>query len=469
MHQQVIIAFGLYFCILIAIGLFASHKQRGASDFLLGGRGLNYWVTAISANASDMSSWLFMGFPMVVYLHGGVQIWTAVGLIAFMFLNWQIVAPRLRVETERFNTLTLSSYLESRFEDQTGALRLLGASLSLLFLTTYVASGVVGLGYLFESIFGFNYYLGCLIGIVSVLIYASIGGFVAVAWTDFFQGMFLLVVVLMVPVLAIGHMGSFDPIWEYAELGHISLSLLGDGRHSVWMILNLVFGWGLGYFGQPHILNKFMAIRDPKEIHKSKWISFVWQVLALSAAGMVGVVGIGFFQGHLGNPELVFVEMVKVLFHPLLAGLILCAFLAATLSTMDSQILVLSSIISEDLFKKTFHKQASDSQIVLVSRLSIVLVSALAFVIAAFKTTTIFSLVNYCWVGLGCSFGPVLIASLYSKRITREGAIAGMCVGGGIGALWVFLGWPISAMIPGFIASGVAMWWVSIYRKASKI
>lgn len=457
------LAFAFYFAAMMVVALLATHRQKGESDFLLGGRSLNYWVSAVSANAADMSAWLFMGLPVVVFQKGIFQYWTALGLILFMFLNWQLVAPALRAETEKYGVFTLSSYFEQRLSDKEGWLRVLAACISILFLTIYVAAGLIGLGYLFESLFHVDYFLGCLIGIGAVTFYSSIGGFTAVAWTDFFQGIFLLIVILAVPFLAITHMGGIEPILERSAALNISHSLMPDFSLTTFLeIGSLALGWGFGYFGQPHIIGKFMGIRSPSDAHKSKWVSAVWQTLALTASVVVGLCAIGFFTTAPNNPELIFVDMVHQLFNPFLAGLILCAILAATLSTMDSQILVLAAVISEDLYKKTFVQAANAKQVVWVTRLAIVAVSLVALSIAYVKPDTIFELVKYCWVGLGCAFGPLVLMCLHYKRTTRAGAIAGMLFGGAMGAFWErFAGAELSPMIPGFFGGLLVIWIVS--------
>lgn len=449
-----LLAFFLYFSVIICIGLLASKKQSSASEYLLGGRQLNYWVTAISANASDMSSWLFMGLPMVIFLEGGIQIWTAIGLITFMFLNWHFISRRLRLETEKYDVMTLSSYFEKRFFDKSGSLRIVGAILSTIFLTTYIAAGLIGLGYLFESIFQINYFVGLTLGTLGILLYTSMGGFTAIAWTDFFQGVFLLVVYFAVPVAALFHVGGISEVVHAAETKKISLSLFGNDFSSSWpLILSTAFGWGMGYFGQPHILNKFMAVKNPNELAKSKYVSLVWQIGAFGAAIATGFVAIAYFKTQQLNPERIFIQMTMEMFHPFLSSFILCAILAATFSTIDSQILVLASTLTQDIFRGSISPHASKDRMLLVSRLCVFLIAASAFIIACFKPTTIFSLVNYCWVGLGCSFGPVLVLALYSKRVNQKGALVGMLSGGLVGAFWIVLDTSISAMIPGFITA----------------
>lgn len=460
MHA-LIFAFIFYFVVLIVIGLLASKKQKTAGDFMLGGRGLNYWVTAISTNAADMSAWLFMGLPAVMYTQGMTSFWTAIGLVVFMFLNWHFVAPKLRVLSEAYQALTLSSFFEKRFNDTTGTLRTIAAVASIVFLVPYVASGLQGLGYLFESIFGMNYYLGCLLGISGVVLYTYIGGFTAIAWTDFFQGMFLLLIVLVVPFIGVYYIGGFDVVEQAAANRNLSLSIFPDYSATTLLgIINISIGWGLGYFGQPHILSKFMAIDNPAELTKSKYLSTAWQILALSSAAAVGIVALAFFDSH-HNPQLIFVDMVKTLFTPFLAGLVLCGFMAATLSTIDSQILVLASVFGEDLYKKTLHINASNKQVVWVTRLSVVMFSLLALVIASYRSKTIFELVNFCWCGLGSAFGPLMLMCLSKQNVTRLGAICGMLTGACIGAFWGFLNTGYSAMIPGFILSTAVIYIVS--------
>ncbi len=466
MYFQVLLAFALYFCVLITIGLSASRKQKNAADFILGGRGLNCWVAAISANASDMSVWLFMGLPMSVYLGGIINFWTAIGLILFMFLSWQIVAPRLRVATEKYNALTLFTYFERRLKDEGGTIRLVSAIWSLLFLTVYIAVGLIGIGYLFELVFGINYYIGCVLSILVIIIYTYIGGFEAIAITDFFQGIFLLLVVIFVPFLALSKIGGFSGLAQVILQKNLSLSLVPDfSSTTLKQILSLSIGWGLGYFGQPHILNKFMAIKNPAEIKKAQIISTVWQVMALSASAFVGLVAIAYLKEPPANTQLIFVEMVKTLFNPFLGGIILCAILAATLSTIDSQILVLASVIAEDIYKKVINQKATSYRIMKVSRYSVIGIALVGLNIAFITKKNIFELVNYCWVGLGCAFGPVVLMSLYSKTINKYGALSGMLVGGTIGAIWTYFDFQISATIPGFFAGSIVIYSVSRFSQ----
>lgn len=468
MQFHLLLALATYFALLIFIGIKATHKQHNATDYLLGGRGMNYWVTAISACASDMSIWLFMGLPVAVFTQGMLQAWVAIGLILFMFLSWQYLAPKLRTETERLGAITLASYLEKRFEDKTGTLQLASAALLLFYLTIYISAGLIGLGGLFESLFGIPYLLGCMLGLLAIFAYALMGGFSAIAWTDFFQGLFLLASVILVPALALSASGGWTAVEAAASLKNVNLQLVPDlSGPTLLLILNVAVGWGFGYFGQPHIINKFMAISDPKDLKKAKWISFFWQTLALGSSVMIGLASLAYYFSRApSNQELIFVDMVTHLFHPYFGGLILCSILAATISTIDSQIIVVASVLAEDVYKKVWKKEASELQILTISRYCVLFIAACALMVAAIRPASIFAVVEYAWLGLGSAFAPVLLVSLYSKRITREGALYGMLTGGIVSAVWKALGTPVSAMFPGAILSLLVIWLYS--SKASK-
>lgn len=460
-------AFILYIIIIVSIGIFSAKISQTSSGYILGNRGLNYWVTAVSANASDMSVWLFMGLPMAVFNEGIIQVWTALGLIVFMFLNWHFVAPKLRVATEQSNSLTLFSYFDKRLGQNAKSIRIIGALFSTIFLTIYISAGVTGMGYLFESIFGLNYTVGCAVSILAILIYISLGGFNAICYTDFAQGIFLLIVIVAVPLLVffgdIEHAHNTDALWQALQQPWIPR----DSDQAFRAII-LSFGWGLGYFGQPHILNKFMAIKDPAELNKSKWLGTIWQILALFGAIAAGFAAIYFFVDPPANRELIFVEMVKTIFNPFCAAFILCAILAATLSTIDSQVLVVASVVAEDFYAALYKNNAPDRKVLLVSRLATIIVCLMALLIALCRISSIFQLVYYCWVGIGSAFGPLVIASLYFKKLTKAAALAGLVVGGLVGAFWITLNSPVSAALPGFVAGIITIWVISLLTTKNK-
>lgn len=468
MHTQTLIAFLAYLSILLVLGLAVHKKSRTESDFIMGGRGLSFWLTALSAHASDMSAWLFMGFPMAVFLLGPVACWIAIGLLIGMFLNWHFIAPKLRRETEHLDSYTLSTYFERRFNDTSGTLRLLTAAMTLLFMTHYLSAGLIAMGILLESVFGLDYSLGITVATLVALTYTFVGGYVTVAWMDLFQGLLLIVVVVIVPLMAYMSLPPDMTLSAAAAAQNISMSLIPDFS-AAWLIHTFAmgFGWGVGYFGMPHILTKFMGLKDPSQMYKAKYLGISWQFIALGAASAVGLVGIAFFPDGLSNPQLIFVEMVKILFHPLAAGFILCGILAANMSTMDSQILVCASVISEDVYKFFSRDTPASSQVLRVARFGVILIAAIALAIALQKqTATILDTVLYSWAGLGCTFGPLILMALFYSGTNRYGAIAGILVGGLFAASWPTLNplltdIPMPATAPGFCLSLFVIWAVS--------
>lgn len=466
MNVPILAAFATYFIILINIG-FIAHRSRSESDFVIGDRSVNYWVTALSAHAADMSAWLFMAVPAAIFLGGVAQSWIAIGLVAGMFCNWQFIAHKLRTETENLNSNTLSTFFERKFGGSSGVLRTLTALMTIVFLTCYLSAGLIAMGYLFESLFGINFYFGMTLATAVIALYTLFGGFVTVAWVDFCQGTFLLLIIVIVPLFALMQIDKISLIGEIASQRGIPLSLFGNGSwKALAEALCLSFGWGLGYFGQPHILTKFMGIRDPKEIYKSKYIGMTWQIIALTSAIGIGLVAIAFFAHGIDNNELVFVEMVKNLFPPFLAGFVLCAVLAANLSTMDSQILVCASVLTEDIYKAMLGKKASSQRLLFLSRLSVIGVAAISFAIACSKSSTVSNTVLFAWSGLGCTFGPLVVMSLYVKKINKWGALSGIVVGGITAFIWPFLNpyvaeFLIPALVPGFFLGCFAIYFVS--------
>ncbi len=456
----------IYFSVLLSIGIISYQKQLSASDFIIGSRSMNYWLTALAAHASDMSSWLFMGYPAAILLGGVFKAWAAIGLVLFMFLNWVLVAPKIRIATEQYNSLTFSSFFESRLADTSGIIRIFTAIMSLIFYTIYLSAGLVGLGLLLEILFNLDYHLGILIGIVVVIPYVFIGGYTTLAWIDLFQGIFLMCVIIIVPLYILPKIGGWNEMFSQIESKNLTTQLIPDFSTKTFAIILLeMLGWGLGYFGQPHIITKFMGIRHVHEIWKSRNVGMSWMIISLSAATLVGLVGIAFFKTSLADPEQVFIEMVRATFHPFLIGLILCAVLAATINAMSSQVLVVSSSLTEDFYKRIFHKTASPKELLIVSRLGVIIVGVFAFFIAYGNITSIYSLVLYAWSGLGAAFGPLLLLSLYTKSINKVGAWAGILLGGGVSAIWPYCNrifqMDIPSIIPAFFISLFAILIVS--------
>ena len=457
-----LITFIVYFCGLLAIAFFSYRKQKSDADFLLGNRSLNFWLTALSAHASDMSSWLFLGYPAMIFATGVFGAWAAIGLTCFMFLNWQFIAPRIRVATEQSNSLTLSSFFEIRCADTSGAIRIVSALMSILFFTFYISSGLVAMGLLVETLFGLPYVLGIAIGLLIVGIYVLMGGYRTIAYVDLFQGFFLLGVILFIPALLLWKIGGMSPVMNAINMKHLSNSLFPDfSGHTIFNIAMTKMGWGLGYFGQPHILTKFMGIRNVSEIVKAKWLGISWQALALFSSTLIGLIGIYYFPQGLTDPENVILDIVKSALPPFFAGLVLCAILAATTNVMAAQILVVASNLSEDLYKKIFKKNASSESLLWISRACVVLIILIGFLIAVMKISTIYQLVLYSWSGLGASFGPLLILSLYQRSINRYGGFCGILTGGLTAAIWPWFETHYHSGIPslvmGFAASVVVI------------
>lgn len=467
MNIPIVAAFAAYFSILITIGFIVHKRSRTESDFVLGDRSVNYWVTALSAHASDMSAWLFMAFPAAIFMGGLAQSWIAIGLFTGMFLNWQFVATRLRIETESHDSYTLSTFFEKKFKDSSGAIRILTALMTIVFLTCYLSAGLIAIGFLFESLFGINFYVGICFATAAVALYTLFGGFVTVAWVDFFQGTFLLFVIVAVPLIALSYVDGFHSIAAMASMKNIPMTFFHDGSWtSLASALCLSFGWGLGYFGQPHIITKFMGIKSADEIYKSKYVGMTWLFIALTSSLCIGLVGIAFFSNGLVNSELVFVEMVKEMFHPFVVGFVLCAVLAANISTMDSQILVCASVLTEDIYKGMLGKRATSERLLFLSRLGVVGISLISLIIAFTKSSTVAKTVFFAWSGLGCTFGPLVIMSLYVKRVNKWGALTGIIVGGLTAFVWPYLNpyvvnFFIPSLVPGFALGCFSIYFVS--------
>jgi sodium/proline symporter len=458
MKPQLLFAFIAYFTVLLSIGLICHKKLRSSADFIVGNRSLNFWLTALSAHASDMSNWLFMAYPAAIMMSGMSQAWIAIGLVVGMWLNWQFMAKKLRDATEKHDSYTLPTYFERRLNDP-GILRVLTASICIFFLTCYLSAGLIGMGLLFENVFGIDYYVGLSIALCVAVIYTFYGGYVTVAWTDLFQALFLLFCIVVTPFIALSLIpDGVNAIPKTAAEMGISLSLFKDQSWSEILSSIMLIGWGFGYWGQPHILTKFMGIKDSSHMYKAKYVGMTWQILCLTAATVIGLVGIAFFQGGLHNPELIFIALVQSVYHPLIAGFVLCAILAATISTMDSQILVCASVLSEDFYKKLISPSATDKQILTVSRIGVILISLVALTLAFEKSVTVLEAVEYAWTGLGASFGPLLLTSLYSNKINRWGGLAGILVGSIVTICWPWTN-PylttvhIHSMIPAFFLS----------------
>lgn len=461
-YWEMILALVLYFSALTALVIWSSRKVHSSTDFIIGNRSLNFWLTAMAAHASDMSSWLFMGYPALIFVGGLFNCWVAVGLVFFMWLNWLFVAPRLRTLTGNWNCSTFSSFLHYRYRDESGVLQLSSALFCFLFYSVYICAFLTGLGILGQTLFGLSYSLSILIGTAIVVGYVIMGGFITLAWIDLVQGLFLLGVIFLVPYVVIQQLGGWEITVEQWIASGVNLTVLPKTGWDVFSIFVMIFGWGLGYFGQPHIITKFMGIEHPEEISKSKNVGMAWMILSLAGATLVGLVGISLFGNQLQDPQMLFIEMVKSSFSPFFVGLILCAVLAATINVMSSQLLILSSIMTEDVYKRFVKHTPSPKRLLAISRICVVIAALLAYAIAYAKLSTIYYLVQYAWSGLGASFGPLVLVALYSNKVNKYGAITAIVVGGITAAVWPYFNsfFPvqIDSLIPGFIFSFIGIY-----------
>ncbi len=461
-HISVIITFVAYLLFMLAIGSHFYKKNESLSDYLIGDRKLNKWVTSMSAQASDMSGWLLLGLPGYAYLQGLEASWIALGLAVGTYVNWKFVARPLRCYTEiAGDAITLPDYFANRFNDQNRLLRVLSAVFILVFFLIYTASGFVAGAKLFETVFGLPYHSALLIGVIVIISYTALGGFMAVSWTDFFQGIIMFFAMITVPMLAIHASGGFEQTLSTLKeepSGFLNPFEQADGQQLSLLSIISLAAWGIGYFGQPHILTRFMAIRSAVEIKPARKIAMIWVLVSLIGALLAGLSGRALFGGGIpaAQSETIFMILVNQLTHPVIGGILLAAVLAAIMSTADSQLLVTSSALTEDLYRVIIRPKAQEKELVWISRGTVIGVALLACLIATNPNSSVLGLVSYAWAGFGATFGPIVLMSLYWKKMTRSGAIAGI-IGGGLTVLvWKQLEggiFDLYEIVPGFILS----------------
>ncbi len=478
MQTATLIALALYFILMLAIGLFAWKRSTEDSEgYLLGGRNLHPAVAALSAGASDMSGWLLLGLPGALYATGLVEAWIGIGLFVGAVANWIIVAPRLRKQTVEYgNALTIPEFLANRFPDKAVALRVVSAIIIVVFFAVYSAAGLVGGGLLFESSFidgevlGFSPYMaGVLLTALVVLAYTMVGGFLAVSLTDFVQGCIMVVALVVMPLVVLYGQGGGGIGQMTQTLESMDPDFLGWFGGLTFIGFLSAVAWGLGYFGQPHIIVRFMAVREGG-IPAARNIGLSWMAVALIGAVGIGLAGRAYVERNPGialeNPETIFILLANTLFHPFVTGFLLAALLAAIMSTISSQLLVSSSSLAEDFYRLFLRKDASERQMVNVGRISVALVAVAAIFIASDPDSGVLALVSNAWAGFGAAFGPLIILSLTWKRMTGAGAVAGLVIGAVVVMGWIFSGageaTGIYEIIPGFIAAWLAIWGVSL-------
>nr|WP_263312810.1 sodium/proline symporter PutP [Mammaliicoccus sp. Marseille-Q6498] len=456
----------VYFIILLVIGFYAYKRSTSTLDeYMLGGRDLGALVTALSAGASDMSGWMIMGLPGSVYSTGLSATWIAIGLTIGAWLNYILVASRLRIYTELTdNAITLPDYFEKRLSDNTRIVKVISGLVIIVFFTLYTHSGMVAGGVLFNSAFGLNYHVGLVLAASIVICYTLFGGYLAVSLTDFFQGVIMILALVMVPIVALLKLNGLD---TFSEVGHLQPTNLDWFKGTTTVGIISLFAWGLGYFGQPHIIVRFMSIKTHKLMPRARRIGISWMAISLLGACVTGLIGVVFVdQTHVkvDNPETIFIVMSQILFHPLIAGFFLAAILAAIMSTISSQLLVTSSALTQDFYMllrgKTLQDKEHEKEFVLVGRISVLAVSIVAMWIAWNPSDTILNLVGNAWAGFGAAFGPLILLSLYWKRLTKYGAIAGIVSGSIVVIFWIMMKdhggiFELYEIIPGFLTSTV--------------
>ena len=466
----ILVTFVAYLILILFLGIKAYRRTHSLDDYILGGRKLGSVVTALSVGASDMSGWLLLGLPGAIYLSGLSEIWIGIGLVLGAYCNWLFVSKRLRIySAQANNSLTLPDYFENRFNDTTRVLRLVSAFVILLFFTFYTASGLVGGAILFENSFGMQYSTALISGGLIIVGYTFIGGFLAVVWTDAVQAVLMFLALLVAPTVVILSSGGTEAVWQQMQAVNPQSTELFSNMTLIGF-LSLI-AWGLGYVGQPHILARFMAVENPQKLVAARRIAMVWMVLVLFGSVATGLAGIAYFADNpLENPETVFIALSQQLFNPWVAGIITAAILSAIMSTVDSQLLVSSSVISEDFYRVFVRPQASEKELLMVSRGAVIAIALLAMVIASDRESRMLDLVSYAWAGFGAAFGPVIVFSLFWRSMTAASAIAGMIVGAVTVVVWSNLTgglFDLYEIVPGFAFASMVIVIITTLKPAS--
>ncbi len=496
---QILIAMVIYMAAVIGIGIvYAKKANKSSENYYLGGRSLGPWVTAMSAEASDMSGWLLMGLPGVAYWCGLADAaWTAIGLAIGTYFNWLIVSKRLRRYSIRANnSITLPEFFSNRFRENKKVIMTISALFILIFFTVYAASCFVTCGKLFSTLFGLDYKLMMILGAVFVLAYTILGGFLAESASDFMQAIVMVVALTVIVIICVVKAGGINAVIENAEtipgfleffglasptlneageqLVEAGKPVFGDALEYGWLSVASCMAWGLGYFGMPQVLLRFMAIRKEKELKSSRRIAMIWVVISLAVAVFIGIVGRQLFPvAHLtsSSAESIFITLSTSFLPPIIAGFVMAGILAATISSSDSYLLIAASAFAKNIFQGVVKKKATDKQVMLVTRVTLLIIALIGIVIALDENSVIFSIVSFAWAGFGATFGPLMVLSLFWKRTTRAGAVAGMVGGAGMVFLWKLVLKPLGGMfgiyelLPAFIFSAICIIVVSLLTK----
>ncbi len=472
-NGYVYISFSLYMLFMLAIGGYFYFKTKNVEDYVLGGRTLGPLPSALSSVASDMSGWLLLGLPGFAITGGMQAFWMALGLYLGILANWQFVAKRLRIFSERAkNSITIPSYIENRFCDHSGILRFIIALVILFFFLFYTSSGFVAGGKLFSEVFGVDYKAAVFLGMLLIVAYTLIGGYMAVSWTDVVQGLLMLLALVVVPIVALTDIGGWAEVSTRLEGqgSYLDFFKKVDGSNIGMISIISLMAWGLGYFGQPHIISRFMGISSANQVAKARLIASSWSFFTMIGAIFIGLIGAAYFTGDniLADPERVFVTFVNVLFHPLVSGILLAAIMAAIMSTADSQLLIASAAFTTDIVERWIGKRETGDLELLIGRIAVLIIAIIAAILALDENSTVLGIVSYAWAGLGATCGPIILISLYWRRMNLAGAIAGAIVG-----TVVVIGWnklsggifDVYEILPAFILASVAIFTVSLLTK----
>ncbi|HSH50990.1 MAG TPA: sodium/proline symporter PutP [Bacteroidales bacterium] len=460
MNTATIISFTIYIVGMLSIGVYFYYRTKNISDYVLGGRALNPVVAAFSAGASDMSGWLLLGLPGLMYTTGISGSWIAIGLTIGAFLNWHYIARPLRNFTEKLDdSITIPGFIANRFNSKN--LRIVSSIVILIFYTLYASSGLVAGAKLFEATFNLNYQTALIVGTIVIVSYTFLGGYSAVSWTDFFQGTLMMLALFVVPIVVVNDLGGFSETLKGIKAINPDYMNIWTGTTFIGIVSLLA--WGLGYFGQPHILVRFMSINRVKNVKTAKYVGMSWMIISIVGSLMVGFLGIAYIAAHdisLSDSEKIFITLSELLLNPWIAGFVLAAILAAIMSTIDSQLLVSSSCLTRDIYEKVIKQNASDKELVWIGRATVIAIACIAFYISMEQDSTVLSLVAYAWAGFGAAFGPIIILSLYNKNISAIGALAGMITGASTVLIWKQLEgglFDLYEILPGFVFALIAI------------
>jgi len=456
--DPILIGFLAYLVLLMIKGSLTFKYNKTIADFVLAGRRLNVWLVSFSERASGESAWLLIGLPGLALASGFNAIWPAIGCVSGILFSWVFISRRLRIQTEKHNALTLPDFFENKFSDKTHLLRIISTVIIIFFFTIYVSAQFLAAGKVLNTIFGISQFQGMLIGAFIIVVYTVMGGFFAVAWTDLLQGAIMVFTLVLLPIVGLIELGGVEKLSEALHNIDPAFLSVGGGKTGFPLIASILggLGIGLGYMGQPHLVTRFMAIKDPAKLRQGTLIAICWAVLAFWGAVFIGIIGLGLFGNTFADPEEIIPFMTKALVPAGLAGVLISGAIAAMMSTADSQLLVSTSAISRDIYHQMMKKDAPDKRLVMISRVATLIIGVIAFLLALSAESLVYWLVLYAWAGLGSSFGPALLTTLWWKKVTKEGILTGMIVGTITVLIWYnvpLLKNTLYELIPGFFLS----------------